>query len=146
MKADTFKKAGIHFLHCRFAAVPEIPYVQDVLYALRLTDTQEYYDFCVSNHATYVINVGLVIAAVAGEVLTMERYDEAEARKMIARAILELTAERDKCLFNSAVIKAAQEAGTPLTDSTDWAILTSTCRCPQCRERASEMGFADSSA
>lgn len=146
MNIQTFKKAGIFFLHSEYAGVPEIPYVQDVLYALRLSEQQKSYDFCVNNHATYVMNVGLVMAAIAGDVLTMERYDEAEARKLIGRAILELVSERDKCLFNSAVTEAAEEAGTPLTSARDWLTLTTTCPCPAHREKARELGFTDAPA
>lgn len=56
MSIDTFKKAGIYLRYCRFAVVPEIPYAQDVLYALRLSEEEKCYTFCVCNHATYVVN------------------------------------------------------------------------------------------
>lgn len=139
MSLRELKKSGITFTHSRYAGVPEIPHVQDVLYALRLSEQQRHFNFCLSNHPTYIENVGLVIAAIAGSVLTAP--DESEARKIIARAILDLTADKDKCLFNSAVTDASEEAGIPLTRSSDWAVLVSTCACPACRERALQAGF-----
>jgi len=96
-----------------------------------------------SNHATYIVNVGLVIAAVADELLSMRPYDEATARKLVGRAILDLTNDKDKCLFSSAVVAASEEAGAPLKRSNDWAALVSTCTCPACRERALQAGFAE---
>lgn len=139
MPLHEFKKFRITFSHSRYAGVPEIPYVQDVLYSLRLSEAEKYYNFCLLNHPTYIENVGLVIAAIAGDVLTAT--DESEARKIIGRAILDLTEEKDKCLFNSAVTAASEEVGVPLTQSSDWAVLVSTCACPACRERAFQAGF-----
>lgn len=136
MNIETFRKAGIYFDACRYAAVPEIPHVQDVLYSLRLSDEQKCYDFCVNNHATYVVNVALVVTAVGYDVLCMERYDEQKARKVIAQAILDLTAPEDKCLFNNAL----EEAAEVVTDepapsrSMDRETLWRTCGCASCRE------------
>ncbi|MBI5076846.1 hypothetical protein HZB94_00485 [Candidatus Falkowbacteria bacterium] len=145
MDIETFKKAGVRFDHCRFAGVPEIPYVQDVLFALRLSPKQKSYDFCVKNHATYIVNIGLVIAAVGYEVLGMERYDEAKARKIIANAILELCSAEDKCLFNSALTEATEISTeqTAPSRTADRETLLKNCGCVNCREiiRSRECDF-----
>lgn len=131
---ERFKQAGICFSYCRFAVVPEIPYGQDVLFALRLTDMQRSYNFCRDNHATYIVNVGLVIAAVSYDVLGMERYDEAEARKIIAKAILELCPSEAKCLFNSAFVEAQEIfVGKPAPSRTaSRDEILKVCGCAEC--------------
>jgi hypothetical protein len=136
MDIETFKKAGVRFDHSRFAVVPEIPYVQDVLYALRLSDAQKYYDICLANHPTYVVNVGLVIAATGYAVLCMERFDESEARKIIAQAILELTRPEDRCLFNPALIEAEEAiTGKPAPSRTaDREKTIAACGCAGCKK------------
>lgn len=136
MNTDGFKRAGIFFDYCRNAVVPEIPYVQDVLFALRLSAEQRYYDFCASNHATYVVNIALVIAAVGHKVLCMERYDKAEARKIIAQTILDLTAPQDKCLFNNALTEAAEAVtGQPAPSrGADRDAILMACDCAGCKE------------
>ena len=111
MTIDTFKKAGIYLHYSHDAVVPEIPYTQDVLFALRLSEQEKSYTFCVGNHSIYVVNVALVIAAVGNDVLCMApRYNEAKARKIIAQAILDLTAPEDTCLFNEALAEATETA------------------------------------
>src|SRR3990167_5669716 len=136
MNLETLTKAGVHFDYCPDAVVPEIPHVQDVLYAMRLTDAQESFEFCVGNHATYIVNVGLVIVAVGYDVLCMEpRYDEAKARTIIARAIIELCPEDARCLFNSAYTQAQEIAGEKVYfRTTSREQLLSACGCSRCKE------------
>lgn len=135
MNLEELKKAGICFDFCLNAVVPEIPYVQDVLFALRLTDEQKYYDFCVANCRTYIVNVGLVIAAVGYAIFDKDHYNETESRKAIARAIIDLCPEEAKCLFRSAYVEARKIVGEdipPKGASRDELIAT--CRCPRCSE------------
>lgn len=136
MNIETFKKARIYFDRCSFAVVPEIPYVEDVLYALRLSDEHKYYNLCLNNHSPYIVNIGLVISAVGYAVLDMKRYDEAEAKKIIAQAILDLTAPEDKCLFNNALAEATEVVtGQPDPSRTaDRETLLSSCGCASCKE------------
>jgi hypothetical protein len=108
---ESIKRAGIRFDHCCSAVVPEIPHVQDVLYAMRLSDEQECYEFCVGNHSTYVVNVGIVIAAVGYRVLGMERYSEVTARTIIARAIIDLCPESAKLHGATAYEEALKVVG-----------------------------------
>lgn len=104
--------AGFRFSFSEDSVVPEIPRVIDVLYAMDLVEEQECYAFCVNNHAPYIENVGLVIAAVAMDVLcpSVERYDEDEARKLIAKAIVALCPDETKCLFVGAYTDALRDA------------------------------------
>jgi hypothetical protein len=144
MNLEELKRAGIHFDFCPNAVAPEIPYVQDVLFALRLTDEQKYFDFCVANHRTYIVNVGLVIAAVGYVIFDREHYNEAESRKAIARAILELCPEEARCLHRSAYIEArkiAREAIPPEGMSREQ--LLKRCSCPLCELTRLHDGFDD---
>jgi hypothetical protein len=137
-----FKKAGIHLHYCPDAVVPEIPYAQDVLYVLRLSAEQKNYEFCAGNHSTYVVNVALVIAAVGDEVLNMERrYDEAKARKIIAQAILDLTASEDKCLFDAAIAEATETVtGQPAPYRLSREQTLAMCACASCKKRKAHTG------
>lgn len=135
MDLETFKNAGIRFDHSEHAVVPEIPRVQDVLFALRLVERQEDYEFCVNNHSPYVANVGLVIAATSDDVLNMRRYDEGEARKIIARAIVDLCPEEARCLFSSAYIEALKTAGQIVPELTSREQIIAACSCRKCRAR-----------
>jgi len=133
-------KVDIYFDFCRDAVVPEIPRVQDVLYALRLTDEQKSFDFCRDNHATYIVNVGLVIVAIGYKVLSMERYDEAVARKLIAEAIIALCPPEAKCLFNSAFVEAQEIfVGKPAPSKTaSRRDVLDACGCAECTRMATE--------
>lgn len=128
MNLEELKRAGIRFDFCPNAVAPEIPYVQDVLFALRLTDEQKNYDFCAANHVAYIVNVALVVAAVGYGVLCMEPYDQAEAKKIIARAIIELCPEEAKCLFQSAYMEAKRIVGEEIPPA------DTACTCPRCNE------------
>ena len=139
MNIETLKKAGICFDYCRNAMFPQIPYAQDVLYVVRLTkEKHERGNYCsegAANWATYIENLMLVAAAVAPKVLNMERYDEAEAKKIIAEAIMELCPPEAKCLFVDAFV-AAQEifVGKPApskTASRDEVLKA--CGCSECK-------------
>jgi hypothetical protein len=48
--------------------MPEIPRVVDVLYALRLSEEQDNYGFCMANHEPYIENVMYVAAAVCARI------------------------------------------------------------------------------
>ena len=134
MDLEELKKAGIRFDFCPNAVAPEIPYVEDVLFALRLTDEQKYYDFCVANHRTYIVNVGLVIAAVGYAVFDRDNFNEAESRKAIARAIIELCPEEAKCFFRSAYMEAKRIVGEEIPPA------DAACLCPRCSESGGEWG------
>lgn len=134
MNLEELKKAGIHFDFCLNAVVPEIPYVQDVLFALRLTDEQKYFDFCVANCRTYIVNMGLVIAAVGYAIFDKDHYNETESRKAIARAILDLCPEEAKCLFRSAYVEARKIVGEDIPPA------DAACTCPRCSESGGEWG------
>ncbi len=141
MDLEELKKAGIRFDFCPNAVVPEIPYVQDVLFALRLTDEQKYYDFCVANHRTYIVNIGLVIAAACYEIFDSEHYNETESRRAIARAIIELCPEEAKCLFKSAYVEAMQIVGEQVPSRGASRVeLLAACMCPRCSESGREWG------
>ncbi|MFH0780050.1 MAG: hypothetical protein V1928_04325 [Parcubacteria group bacterium] len=143
MNLENLKKAGIRFNYCRQAVVPEIPRVQDVLYAMKLSPEQINYDFCVSNHSIYVANVGLAIFACGNAVLGLEKYDETEARKIIAKTILDLCPDIARCLFNNAFVEArklALQLDVPKAENA--AALRKICGCPECKQIDRELGIS----
>lgn len=144
MSVETFKQAGIRFDYCRAAVVPEVPYVQDVLYALRLSEEQKNYDFCRSNHELYNANVHTVAAAVGFEIMSMRPYDEAKARQIIAKAIIELCPDEARCLFNNAYYEAVKLIGEEVPPkSADAETIQWVCSCPHCKEALSRGGECD---
>ena len=139
---EIFKKAGIRFNYGVYAAFPQIPYVQDVLFVLLLSpsrDAHNYYSEFAANWSPYIENLTLVAAAVANQVLYMERYDEAKARKIIGEAIMDLCPSEAKCLFNDAFV-AAQEASVgrpaPSRHASREEILRA-CGCSKCKQQIS---------
>ena len=148
MLPDTFYQANIHFSYSRFGAFPQIPYTQDVLYVLHLSGEQDAHNYynaeCDANWSTYIENLMLVAAAVASQVLNMERYDEVRARQIIAQAILDLTRARDKCLFNNALAEAAEVVtGKSLAPSRtgDREQILAICGCAGCKEIIRDCSF-----
>lgn len=147
MNIETLKKAGVCFSYCRFACFPQIPRVQDVLYVLQLTEeryARGYYSPAgTRNWGEYIANLMLVAAAVASKVLFMEHYDEAEARKIIAEAILELCPPEAKCLFNDAFVEAQEIfVGQPAPSrKADRETLLQTCGCEGCKQTLRERDY-----
>lgn len=140
---NKIKDIGIRFSYCREAVYPQIPYTQDVLFVLQLSeqrDARGYYSPAgAGNWGEYIANVMLVSAVVASELLiSMEPYDETKARKIIANAIVDLCPDEAKCLFVGAYAdakKLADEATPNVTEmSREECILA--CSCTNCKSRA----------
>lgn len=142
MNIETFKNAGISFDYCPDKETPEIPRVQDVLFAMRLSEEENAYTFCVKNHhTTYVVNVALVVASVGYQVLGMGRYyDEAVARKVIAEMIISLCPPSARCLFNTAFVEAKILAGEKMLpqEQMSYEMILNACPCAKCRQRVLE--------
>lgn len=138
MNLETLKKAGIYFSYSRFGVFPQIPYVQDVLYVLQLSNEKDksgnYCPTGAANWGEYIANLMLVAAVVASHVLYMERYDEAEAKKIIAEAILELCPLEAGCLFNDAFVEAQEIfVGQPAPSrGASWDATRQACGCREC--------------
>jgi len=135
---DKLKEAGVQFSYCVHACVPEIPYVQDVLYVLLQSDEEEYYSFCTANHPPYIENIGLVVAAIATKVLNLRPYDEEKVHKIVAEAIIELCPEEAACLFNHAFFKAKETAGHEIPDQQNGDELRQSCGCSNCNQHYME--------
>ncbi len=126
MNATDFVKAGFRLSYCIDCGVREIPSVLDVLYALHLSDKQEYYEFSLANHSPYIANVHLVAATL--DVSSLMPYDEKTKREIIACAILELCPEEAKCVEYPAYSELLRQADMPVPKH-DHAT------CPHCIER-----------
>jgi len=136
-----FMDAGIRFDYCEYAVYPQIPCIQDVLYALQFSDRKDdrgyYCPEGAANWGEYISNLMLASAAVADELLT-GRYDEAEAKKLIAETILELCPDEAKCLFNGEYVDAKKLVDANTSDVTKMSRdeRLAACGCASCNKRA----------
>ncbi|MHB8830761.1 MAG: hypothetical protein ACYC44_01445 [Patescibacteria group bacterium] len=127
MNVTDFMKAGFRFSYCMDCVMPQIPRVQDVLYALHLSDKCEEYEFMLSNHEPYVTNVHLVAATMCTALCERPR-DEQVMRKMIAQAIVSLCPDEARCVLYANDAYVLKEAGMEIP-AHDHAT------CPHCIER-----------
>lgn len=137
---NRIKNGNVRFVYSIYAVVPEIPIVIDVLFALRLSDEQKYYWFASANHETYISNVHLAAAAVGTSIYLMRpQVDKDKARKMIARAIVDLCPPKAACLFNHAYTKALDELDkNPIQKKWTRNDRIAACSCSQCGQRRIE--------
>lgn len=89
MNIEQLKKAGISLSYSPSSMTPEIPTITDVLYALRLSEEEQYLSAASVNFTTYIRNVYLVVAVVAEELLRF-RYSDEVVRATITEAIRDL--------------------------------------------------------
>lgn len=131
----SFAESGIRLTfhpgsHC-------IPEVEDVLYLLRLVKMPSRYNELVPRFQDYARNANLVAAAVAVDLLHCSgcHGDLAKARITIAKAIIALTAEDERCLLNIPMVTALELAtGEPIDFSNlAYAKRRERCRCKSCR-------------
>ncbi len=121
---------------CSDAMVPEIPRIQDVLFALGLSMEEEYYTLCACNHEPYIANINLVVVACAGKILGTNPYDEQEARRIVAKTIVSFCPEEAQCLFVDAYVKALEIAeGKNLNLPHTSEELKEMCGCRNCRQK-----------
>ncbi|TSC84621.1 MAG: hypothetical protein G01um101413_5 [Parcubacteria group bacterium Gr01-1014_13] len=129
MTIDTFKTVRAYLFYSGTPSVLETPSVQDVLFALGLSKTQEN-----KGDQIYVDNVNLVIATIGFEVSAMKPYDEVLARKMIAKAIIDLCPYGGRCLLNGGYVDARIAAGEKAWEVTKrygTEALEAACICPR---------------
>jgi hypothetical protein len=122
------------FSYCPNAMVPEIPCMQDVLFALGLSKEQKHYDFCKGNHEVYVDNVQLVVGKIGATVKSVWS-DEARVKRIIAQAIVDLCPPEARCLFNIAYVEAkivAGKKGWEVVLNSSSEVLRQACTCPRC--------------
>lgn len=124
--------AGIRLSHSTACCCPEIPEVQDVLFALRLSEQEECYSFCMANHEPYIGNVHLVAAAVGTEIMMAQPYDELAMRLAIAKVILALYPEHASCLASARYTKVMEQAGKVVPTGDELKRRLHTCECDRC--------------
>jgi len=124
----------------RYADVPQIPRVNDVLYALELSSLVEYYNVCKERKDThYRSNVAMVIKAVGNKVSDLWSSDRLmEATEIVARTIVDMCPEDAACLRREAYINAKILAGddVPPKDANVHE-LRRACICQECRTSSS---------
>ena len=129
----TQKKTGTFFSFSQHEDIPQIPRVQDVLFALKLSERQEYYSSCARNSDfCYIQNVHIVVAAVGDRVNGLwSSSNEVEARRVVAQAIVDFCPEEARCLLRDAFVSAKRLAEGDLSAlSTDESVLMDACTCP----------------
>ncbi len=137
MTIDKFSTARVQLFYSGDPSALEIPAVEDVLFALRLSEMQEN----LSSDEIYADNVNLVVAAIGAEVATMKPYNEALVRKIIAKVIVDLCPYRAKCLLNSRFVDARIAAGEKnweVTKNFSEETLLKACLCPRHMFKSSE--------
>lgn len=137
MDRDALLSSGLKFTYCRNCAVPQIPTVQDVLYALHSSPNDEYYHFAVANHSSYVANVHFAATVAAADENVCHCENEEHLRRVIAHNIVLLCPPEAKCLFETAFVAAHNAAGyrsqLPTQGSRDE--LMGVCSCAHCKQQ-----------
>jgi hypothetical protein len=107
---QAFLQSGIRLVYR--PQIPSIPEIKDVLYLLRYSWSPSPHFERVTQWPEYARNTHLVAAAVAQELLHCKgcHGDVAMARSTIARAIVALTAEEDRCLLCLPMVEALELA------------------------------------
>lgn len=92
MEMTTEKTAG-QFEYCPNACTPQIPHAADVLYALRATGEDHYFEMALANFRDYVANVMLVAAVVVHKLGAHRPYNHQQFERAIAQTIVDMTPE-----------------------------------------------------
>lgn len=128
------KLRGFVLGYNRFAVLPEIPRVADVMRALQKTEQEEAFDASRTSPSTYSLNVMLVAEAVRSDVAYFPGIEGQDAEWLIARAIIELCPEEARCLLVGAYVAAKRSAGeTVEIDGLSRAQIRRICTCERCR-------------
>ena len=137
MDIQDMKKAGFRFSHTNSATIPEIPFIQDVLFTLQLTDRDRNYGACLVHHPPYTANVLLVAAGVAEHIRIA--HQDGLHKQTIAQAIVDLCPDEAKCLFIPAYAEAWATLGHEVK-RTSREQLWLQCGCPRCRAALAHEG------
>jgi len=145
MNTTTTKKPVVYFTYTMAAMFPQIPYVQDVLYVLQLSDKKDergYYSPAGNaNFGEYIRNLMLAAFWATNTNEALSRYPDKWVRHLVAKAIIELCPPEAKCLFNPAFLIAFEElTDKPVRyDGKNRKSLLEACGCPQCELAREEM-------
>lgn len=141
MNVQDLKKNGVCFNYSVNTTDPQIPRVKDVQYALRLTDQDNGFRYCMNKQPAYITNVMVVSAAVACEILGKRERDTYAEERVIAQAIVDLCPDEAKCLFNPAFAEAWATLGHEVK-RTSREQLWMQCGCQSCRAAMAHEGRA----
>jgi len=134
----TFARRGIYLGYkTEKMSLPQVPWTIDVLYFMKLTEQQQFYTLGLHCSPTYISNLAMIAHIVAVDVLCMKPYDEREAHKIIAQAIIEMYPLAARCLLKPHYIRTLKIAETirysqEILQSTDEAVLENACTCSLC--------------
>lgn len=141
MNVQDLKKAGIRFSYSPDGPDPQIPYILDVLFTLRLVEHDKRFIFCLDNHPLYAANV-LLAASMAATDAIKARRERSGHERIIAQAIVDLCPDGARCLFNPAYAEAWASLGhdVPRTSREKLLVL---CGCANCRVTLAREGHED---
>lgn len=133
MGKANFKRLELRLEFDQDSRLPQIPYAQDVLYAMHVADEDNCYRICLFRHTTYISNTLLVASAVAHEVAGTEPISRAEALKAVARVIIDPCPLKARCLLIPGFAQAKRLLGLLATQPLRPAELVLLCECAYCQ-------------
>lgn len=133
MGREDFVQAGLRLAYDQDSPIPQIPYVQDVLYIIHLSGEEKFYEICLFRHPTYIANTLLVAAAVAHEITGPVPVNRPEMLKAVARTIMDLCPEKARCLLIPGFAQAEHVLGLAKTENRSPAELALLCGCARCQ-------------
>lgn len=149
-------KKFVQLDYCDSCCVPNLPTVDGVLYVAQMIEEPNGFRDGRANGVGFMQNCLLVATAVYTVVdydcreekiiggRTWRIVNVAMARKVVARAIIEMLPDEAKCLFVRAFTDALEILGEnpELTgEGSDRDKTVRACTCPKCREMATSEGF-----
>lgn len=133
MDKEDFSNTGLRLKYDENSRIPQIPYAQDVLYVMQLSNEEIHYSICLPRHASYVANTLLVAACVATEIIHPKAINRSDMFKAIARVIVSLCPEQARCLLVPGFAEAQRILGLAETKNRRPAELEHLCVCNHCR-------------
>lgn len=133
MGKEDFSKTGLRLKYDPESRIPQIPYAEDVLYAMHLSDKDKYYNICLPRHDTYVANTLLAAACAASEVIGPKVTSRAEMLKAVAQVITSLCPAKARCLLIPGFAEAQHLLGLAETENRHPAELSLLCGCARCQ-------------
>lgn len=133
MGKEDFSKIGLWLKYDPESRIPQIPFAQDVIYAMHLSDKDKYYNICLPRHATYVANTLLAAACAASEIIGPKIIGRPEMLKAIAQVIIALCPAKARCLLIPGFAEAQRILGMTQAENRRPSELSRICGCAHCQ-------------
>lgn len=129
------------FAFCADLAPPQIPFVEDVLYAMRETNQPRFFHMAKRDSPTYIANIGLVMVEAAEEFRKVRPSGTPSLETAISRLIYNMCPDEARCLFVPAYVEATTRIGLLKVDLEGKSLreINEICGCRRCREPLREL-------